>query len=238
MSNETTTAGRPPIDASRYYAQIEAWLTEGKRIDEITATMLQRTVGGQYKKISETLERYKTGYISKELMELPPVPDELGNAVNAAALEIWRILQGAKSKEIAELKEQQADDLAGLEQLAAERLDRVDELEQQIEVKDQETNNLKQQLKDAISTNNNLVDVNSRLDSELKQVTHQSQELMLELRQLRGELSVAQQTTIKQQANIEHLQEQLSKTEVQAKALAADNRQYQKTAELAQAKSD
>ncbi|MGE4262160.1 DNA-binding protein, partial [Shewanella sp.] len=221
MSNETTTAGRPAIDASRYYAQIEAWLTEGKRIDEITATMLQRTVGGQYKKISEILDRYKTGYISKELMELPPVPDELANAVNAAAVEIWRILQGAKSKEIAELKEQHADDLAGLEQLAAERLDRVDELEQQIEVKDQETNSLKQQLTDAISTNNNLVDVNSRLDSELKQVTHQSQELMVELRQLRAELSAAQQTTIKQQANIELLQDQLNRAEVQAEALSA-----------------
>ncbi|MBO1273587.1 hypothetical protein J3L11_18300, partial [Shewanella sp. 4t3-1-2LB] len=77
-----------------------------------------------------------------------------------------------------------------------------------------------------------------RQKSENAQLVLATKEQAEELRQLRAEQSTNHTEIAKQRGVIEHLQEQLSKTEVQAKALAADNRQYQKTAELAQAKSD
>lgn len=125
--------GRPGIEHHVYINQIQSWLNEGIRLDEITATMLQKSVGGQYKKVVSVLDEFKAGYETKELSELPDVPETLSNALNAASLEIWRIVCEAKNKEVADIRGEFEKDKATLSRLAVERLDIIDELEQAVQ---------------------------------------------------------------------------------------------------------
>lgn len=128
---EPKSAGRPGIDKQTYISQIQTWLN-ACRLDEITATMLQKAVGGNYKKAVTILDEFKSGYETKELAELPEPPEQLTNALNSAALEAWRILWEAKTKEVADMQAVFDQEKAKLEALSDERLDRIDELENEL----------------------------------------------------------------------------------------------------------
>lgn len=126
---ELAKPGRPGINEQQYTSQIQQWLDDGERLSDITATMLQKAVGGQYKKAAELLERFKEGYETRELIELPPVPEKLQTLLSAAGLEIWRIVMDEKREQLAEATAVFEQDRVQLLELAQERLDRIDELE-------------------------------------------------------------------------------------------------------------
>ncbi len=130
---QNKTIGRPGIEPQRYHNQIQQWLNEGMGIDGITATMLQKAIGGQYKKAVTILDEFKAGYETKELSELPEPPEQLGNALNAASLEIWRLLWNQKNTEVNAARSEFEQEKAGLIGLAAERLELIDNLEEQLE---------------------------------------------------------------------------------------------------------
>lgn len=125
--------GRPGIEPQRYHNQIQQWLNEGISIDGITATMLQKVIGGQYKKAVTILDEFKAGYETKELSELPEPPEQLSNALNAASLEIWRLLWNQKNAEVNAACSEFEQEKAGLLNLAAERLELIDALEEQLD---------------------------------------------------------------------------------------------------------
>ncbi len=56
---QSKTIGRPGIEPQRYHNQIQQWLSEGTSIEGITATMLQKAIGGQYKKAVTILDEFK-----------------------------------------------------------------------------------------------------------------------------------------------------------------------------------
>ncbi len=129
--SQTKPLGRPGIDRQRYINQIEQWLGEGKRLDEITATALQKVVGGQYRKAAEILAEFAEGYEARELADLPPPPERLVNLLNSAALDIWRLLCEESRQEVEQAQAEFDRDREALQQLATERLDRIDALEDQ-----------------------------------------------------------------------------------------------------------
>lgn len=129
---EPKTPGRPGIDQQTYINQIQVWLKDF-RLDEITATMLQKAVGGQYRKAATILEEFKAGYETKELSDLPEPPEQLTNAIHAAGLDIWRILWEAKTKEVAAIQAEFDERKGKLELLAEERLECIDGLETEME---------------------------------------------------------------------------------------------------------
>ena len=141
---EPKTPGRPGIDQQTYINQIQVWLKD-YRLDEITATMLQKAVGGQYRKAATILEEFKAGYETKELSDLPEPPEQLTNALHAAGLDIWRILWEAKTKEVGDIQAEFDDRKGKLERLAEERLECIDDLEAELEQLRQQVNQLQSQ---------------------------------------------------------------------------------------------
>ena len=131
--------GRTGIDKSVYTAQIQTWLNGDYRMSDITATMLQKAVGGQYKKSVDCLEEFKQGYETKELADLPPPPEAFTNLLNSAALDTWRVLWEEKNKAV-------ADATAAFEIERKELITRADEYLNVIEQHEQEIEELKAQL--------------------------------------------------------------------------------------------
>ncbi|CAH0531257.1 hypothetical protein [Vibrio hippocampi] len=130
---QNKSIGRPGIEPQRYHNQIQQWLNDGMGINAITATMLQKAIGGQYKKAVTILDEFKAGYETKELSELPEPPEQLNNALNAASLEIWRLLWNQKNAEVNAARSEFEQEKSGLMSLAAERLELIDNLEEQLE---------------------------------------------------------------------------------------------------------
>lgn len=159
---EPKTPGRPGIDQQTYINQIQVWLKD-YRLDEITATMLQKAVGGQYRKAATILDEFKAGYETKELSDLPEPPEQLTNALRAAGLEIWRILWEAKTKEVADIQSDFDERKGKLELLAEERLECIDALETEMEQLRQQVTQLQNQSDD---DRRQLSDTRERLATE------------------------------------------------------------------------
>lgn len=130
---EGKTAGRPSIDPQRYHNQIQIWISEGVSVDGITATMLQKSIGGQYGKVVTILNEFKASYEKKELSKLPEPPKQLGNVLNTAALEIWQLLWNQKNDEVNSAVTEFEKEKYKLTELALERLSVISDLEQQLE---------------------------------------------------------------------------------------------------------
>lgn len=133
------TPGRTGIDKSVYTAQIQTWLNGDYRMSDITATMLQKAVGGQYKKSVDCLEEFKQGYETKELADLPQPPEAFTNLLNSAGLDAWRVLWEEKNKSV-------ADATAAFEIERKELITRADEYLNVIDQHEQEIEELKAQL--------------------------------------------------------------------------------------------
>lgn len=133
------SVGRTGIDKSAYTTQIQTWLNGDYRMSDITATMLQKAVGGQYKKSVDYLEEFKLGYETKELADLPPPPEEFTNLLNSAGLDAWRVLWEEKNKSV-------ADATVAFEDEKKELLIRSEEYLNVIELHEQEIEALKDQL--------------------------------------------------------------------------------------------
>lgn len=130
---ERKEVGRPGIESHVYVEQIQRWLAEGLRITDVTATMLQKEIGGQYRKASHILAEFKQGYETKELAELPDMPSQLSNALNAAGLELWRIVCEDKNKEIEQVRDDANIKVDEFSRIAEERLSVIDDLESQLQ---------------------------------------------------------------------------------------------------------
>lgn len=126
---DVTKPGRPGISEQQYIAQLQEWLDDGHRLVDITATTLQKAVGGQYRKAAEILERFKEGYETRELTELPPLPEKLQGLLNSAGLEMWRVVMDEKREQLAEASAAFDAEKLQLQALADERLALIDELE-------------------------------------------------------------------------------------------------------------
>ncbi len=64
---------RNAIDESTYIDAIKKQLNKGGGIDEITATKLQKLIGGQYSRIKTIVEKFKESYkAEKESKEQSP----------------------------------------------------------------------------------------------------------------------------------------------------------------------
>lgn len=96
------TAGRTGIDKAVYINQIQTWLNGDFRLSDITATKLQKAVGGQYKKAVDYLEDFKQGYETRELADLPQPPEAFTNLLHAAGQDAWRVLWEEKNKGVAD----------------------------------------------------------------------------------------------------------------------------------------
>lgn len=188
-------AGRPGIEPQRYHNQIQQWLNEGIGINGITATMLQKAIGGQYKKAVTILDEFKAGYETKELAELPEPPEALSNAINAAALDIWRLLWNQKNDEVNAARVEFEHEKAGLRELAGERLELIDQLEEQLEHVRQSEKVTSGQLTQANKQNNEqaqeLASLRERLEARDQQVG-----------ELKHQLTESQQSA--QQADKQH----------------------------------
>lgn len=126
---EQVKPGRPGISEQQYVAQLQEWLDDGIRLQDMTATALQKAVGGQYKKAAEILERFKEGYETRELTELPPMPEKLQGLLNSAGLEMWRVVMDEKREQLAEATAVFEAEKSQLQAIAAERLEMIDQLE-------------------------------------------------------------------------------------------------------------
>ncbi len=179
--DQSKIAGRPGIEPQRYHNQIQQWLNDGIGINGITATMLQKAIGGQYKKAVTILDEFKAGYETKELAELPEPPEALNNALNAAALDVWRLLWNQKNDEVNAAKADFEQERAVLASLAGERLELIDNLEDQLDQArqlQQVTNeNLEQAVKQSHDHSLELASLRERLTARDKQVAELERQL-------------------------------------------------------------
>lgn len=196
--------GRTGIDKSVYINQIQTWLNGDHRMKDITATMLQKSVGGQYKKSVDYLEEFKKGYETKELADLPPPPEEFTNLLNSAGLDAWRVLWEEKNKSV-------ADATAVFELERKELITRADEYLNVISQHEQEIEELKAQLinKEQIidSVNQEKSSINDNLTKErieLAQTSERAEQLSQRLAESSSQLT----SVVDKNAQLEKDQEQ------------------------------
>ena len=127
------TAGRTGIDKAVYINQIQTWLNGDFRLSDITATKLQKAVGGQYKKAVDYLEDFKQGYETRELADLPQPPEAFTNLLHAAGQDAWRVLWEEKNKTVADATAAFDIERIALTVRADEYLNVIDQHEQLIE---------------------------------------------------------------------------------------------------------
>ncbi len=131
MTQETKRAGRPSIPDEAFTQQIQSWLHEGKRVDEITATMLYKTVGGTYSRSVKAIDNFREGFETRELSEVPEPPPEMLNAATSAVTLGWRIAYEKMQEGIKEGKADLEIDRDKHLLLSEERLDLINELDAQ-----------------------------------------------------------------------------------------------------------
>lgn len=103
---ESVTAGRPAIDSAAYEKQVNHWLEVDKwKPEEVTATKLQKKVGGQYNRAKAFLENFMAGYQSKQVSDIPEPPARFLDALVKAGYDLNAILQEEKLKADAEKDE-------------------------------------------------------------------------------------------------------------------------------------
>ena len=105
------TTGRPAIDESRYHAQIEEWLRDGQPMEAITATHLQKAVGGRYKRACTILENYRAGYEQRKTPEIRELSDTEMQEALMIINKLMHFVSRADLAGIETLKEQHQDEL-------------------------------------------------------------------------------------------------------------------------------
>ena len=233
---EKKPAGRPGIGRERYTSQIEAWLSEGSQLNEITATSLQKAVGGQYRKAVEILEEFKAGYEAKELADLPEPPEQLNNLLNGAALQIWRMLCEEQRRQIEAVAAEYDRQRGKLEAIALERLQRIDDLEQEVsglsgslhdaesdrEAMRDDLNALRAQLAEQQERNRQLSDRLTDRDRELSETAQELRDTRTELQDVRRELDQQQRNGVELSASLRDTRAELAQATAEAKRCKAD----------------
>jgi len=184
------TAGRTGIDKAVYINQIQTWLNGDFRLSDITATKLQKAVGGQYKKAVDYLEDFKQGYETKELADLPQPPEAFTNLLHAAGQDAWRVLWEEKNKAV-------ADAIAAFDIERTALNVRADEYLSVIDQHEQEIDELKAQLSDSDKSINEVnqekTTLNDALTNEriaLAQTSERADQLDARLTEANGQLNV------------------------------------------------
>ncbi len=168
MIAESVTAGRPAIDSKIYERQVKAWLEIDKwRPEEVTATKLQKAVGGQYSRAKAFLEHFMAGYDTKSVSDIPEPPAQFLEALTKAGYDLHGILFEEQAKGYAEnelmFEEMRKKLLAGKSEVE-ERLNEV--LNEKADLQE-ELNRLKIQFNSQEEKLNGLQETHTQLDKDM-----------------------------------------------------------------------
>jgi len=177
---------RPGIEKEKYIEEINKQLSEGKRLEDVTATKLQAIIGGKYSRIAEIVEEFKAGYKTEERTEMPKPEwfkdwvDQVTNFAEGAWFSIAsdmkdQINEATESfnNRKAELEAQAQDDRNQIKVLedSSDQLEAtIESLNEVVKVKDSEIN--KRDLE--ISTLNGKIDT---LNSQITSITAEKSDL-------------------------------------------------------------
>lgn len=227
--DQPAKVGRKGIDESLYSEQITKWLSDGLSLDDISATSLQKSVGGQYKKAVTALDRYKEAYEAKALADIPPIPQAVTDELNSYAVKLWREVNQATHDKIAEAQAAAQADVEAAEARQAESLNMIESLETDLEKSEQNNEALARSLK---ATESSLIAKSesvAALQADKSHLTEQLNILREELQQARTEnkatessrQALAEQLGIERASN-ESLKEQVKEAKERIQVLTAD----------------
>ena len=120
-----------------YIEAMETMLDDGLRIEEITATKLQKLVGGQYSKIIKIVEGFKDGYLEKKEVEktapmspwFKSVIENVTESVANQLTESWFTINSEITSSVALASEAFEEKKAEYEAKAIEDLEQIKSLE-------------------------------------------------------------------------------------------------------------
>jgi len=131
---------RPAIEKERYVEAIEQMIQGGARLDEITATKLQKVVGGQYSRCVLIVEEYlasaKAQSTEEEAAPMPAWFKDFVGAITQAAEGTWFKIASEMKKSVDELTASFAEKRIVLEAQRKEDLQQIADLEAMVEKQD------------------------------------------------------------------------------------------------------
>jgi len=132
---------RPAIEKEKYVEAIEQMIQSGARLDEITATKLQKVVGGQYSRcvliVDEYLASVKAQATEEETAPMPAWFKDFVGAVTQAAEGTWFKIASEMRKSVDELTTSFAEKRIVLEAQRKEDLQQIADLEAMVEKQDE-----------------------------------------------------------------------------------------------------
>ena len=194
--------GRKGIDESLYSEQILKWIDDGLSLDDISATSLQKAVGGQYRKAVAALEKFKEGYEAKVMADLPAVPSSVTDELNQFTLKLWREINQATHEKIAEIEASARAEVEEVEARLAECLAMIENVENQLEKAEDANTVLMAELKVTEKSRGELAEKVAALQSDK---SHLGEQVAL----LQGERNTARDMTKQAEKNAQSLTEQL-----------------------------
>jgi chromosome segregation ATPase len=237
--------GRKGIDESLYSEQITKWLNDGLSLDDISATSLQKAVGGQYKKAVSALDRFKEAYEAKALADVPPIPQAVTEELTAYAAKLWREVNQATHDKIAEVQAAAQAEVDAATARHAESLNMIESLETDLEKAEENNADLVQSMK---ATESRLVaksESAAALQSDKHHLAQQLDSLRNELEQARTEnkaIETARQSLSEQlgieRASTQSLTEQVKEARQRIESLTGDLAQCRQDSEATKARLD
>lgn len=176
-AEKTKSVGRPGLSEEDYTKQITAWLDQGQRIEDITATKLQKAVGGQYRKVVDILSKFKGGYEARAVAALPDLPDAFMALLNDASIAMWRHLWERKEEEVATATAAFGVERADLQAISAEYLEVIERHEDRLADQEETIDRLREKVE---GLENQLVEKSQQqADQKLQlvQVTERAEQL-------------------------------------------------------------
>lgn len=220
---------------ARYFEQIEDWLSEGKQLELLTASMLHRHVGGSYKQCVEALEAYLTTRPSTA--SIPKAPASVQQVLNTALDKVWRELWTIKQQELDAIKESFERDKKRMQTLTDERLELIDRLEQQVQDKDRDISQLKEQVAEYKSETGHKQKELEQIKSEFQQDRNMMQ-LLVDKRQDKITQLEAQLEQLRQDYDVLESKQKTQADQIRAEqALTIKGYQADMTAQALQIKT-
>lgn len=207
---------RPGIDKQDYIQEIERQLSTGARLEEVTATKLQKAVGGQYSKAVEILNKYKEE--NKAADEDMPRPEWFKQWAEQITESAWLKISGDLREHLKEatsvfekkrqdMERQQAEDHEQIRSLEAQ----VETLSKQLLEQQTENKRIEAELSNQVSTLQAQVAEGKDALAEAKATISSQSERLEEAAMLKGELKAKTDQVVSLEKQFSDLTKQISK---------------------------
>ena len=205
---------RPAIEKEKYIGAIEQMIQGSARLDEITATKLQKMVGGQYSRCVQIVEEYLTQAKAQSAEEeAPPMPvwfKDFVAQVQSSAEGTWFKIASEMRKSVDDLTASFNEKKVLMDALRKEDLQQIVELEAIVKEQDAALIKTQEEVEQLGQAKAKVEGELAATRAELKDLAGRHKDLEKEKANITADLKVAQ-AAIEQHKKTEYAQEQKTK---------------------------